>query len=175
MIVSNEMLARINATVYQCFVKVLGEEKAKKHIVQVRFRNDMRRVAGLAYMNKNLIELNFQLFDKYTEAFFNRTIPHEAAHLITRILFPKAKQAHGPEWRHVMNILGVDSSTYHKYDISCAYPEGSLFTYVCACENKKFLFTKIKHNKASKGVAYYTHTACGSRLIHHTTKDQYGV
>lgn len=174
MIASNEMLARINKTVYDCFVKVLGEEEAKKHTVKIQFKGTMRMVAGRAHYHDKKIELNTHLFEKYTNEFFSRTIPHEAAHLITHIKFPKAKQHHGKEWKYVMSILGAESSTCHEYDISCVYPEGSLFKYVCACENKIFNFTKVRHNRAQSGERYI-HTPCGSRMIHFNDKDIYGV
>lgn len=154
--ITPELHARVNSTVQSCIKKILGQSY-ELH-VPVSYRKDMVRVAGRAFMTSKKIELNEQLFLGNVDTFFSRTIPHEAAHLITKILYPKAKQAHGPEWRNVMNRLGVeDVKRCHSYDTSALVKSRvyEKFTYSCACERKLSL-TKIIHNKIQNG----SHRAC---------------
>lgn len=148
--INQETHTRINAVVQSCIKKILGQ--SFEMIVPVTFRTDMKRVAGLAYYKTKKIELNQQLFLENTEEFFTRTIPHEAAHLITHILFPRAKQAHGPEWRNVMNRLNVeDVKRCHSYDVSSVVQRVTeKFSYACMCDRKMSL-SKIMHNKIQKG------------------------
>ena len=78
------------------------------------------RVAGVAFY-AGRIEYNLAYIctlDKLED--FNRTIVHELAHIIQFRIYPKAKQAHGVEFRGIMARLGYDGSTYHKYSVSKA-------------------------------------------------------
>lgn len=48
------------------------------------------------------------------------TIYHELAHIIQGRLFPNAAQAHGPEFRFILDSVGRDNSTYHSMNSSKA-------------------------------------------------------
>ena len=163
--ITQETMNRINAVVQSCIKKILGQSFELQ--VPVTFRTDMKRTAGLAYSRSKKIELNQQLFLANTDEFFSRTIPHEAAHIITYILYPNAKQGHGPEWRNVMNRLNVeDIKRCHSYDVSALVKPrfSERFTYVCACDRKLSL-TKIMHNKIQKG-SHRRCNVCNTRVHH---------
>ena len=149
--ITPELHSRVNATVQSCIKKIMGQ--SYELMVPVTYRKDMKRVAGMAYLRTQRIELNEQLFLGNENEFFSRTIPHEAAHIITKILFPRAKQAHGPEWRHVMHRLQVeDVKRCHSYDTSALVKKRvyEKFTYSCAC-SRPLSLTKIMHNKIQGG------------------------
>ena len=160
--ITKETYDCIDKLVQSCIKKILGQSYELD--VPVTFRRDMKRIAGLAYSRSKRIELNEQLFLENTEQFFSRTIPHEAAHLITHIIYPKAKQSHGPEWRSVMNLLGVeDIKRCHSYDVSSVVQRVTQkFTYVCACDRKLSL-TKIMHNKIRNG-SHRKCVVCNTRV-----------
>lgn len=42
---------------------------------------------------------------------------HEIAHHYVFLYYPKAKQGHGPEFRKIMNILQLNSETYHSMQL----------------------------------------------------------
>jgi len=95
----------------------IEQKKISKPIL--RCTNRGTRTAGLYYRNQELVEIEIsyipdacitagKLIDDVEE-----TIAHEIAHHITRKLYPLAKQAHGPEFRSVMQAIGYDGSTYH--------------------------------------------------------------
>lgn len=53
------------------------------------------------------IKINHELFTpENEEEFVTLTTPHECAHLCIRTLFPKARDAHGTEWRNLLDHLG---------------------------------------------------------------------
>ena len=160
--ITTELHAKVNATIQACFIKLLGRELD----VAVTYRKDMKKTAGLAYTISRKIELNEILFLENVDEFFSRTIPHEAAHIITKILYPHAKQSHGPEWRYIMDRLEVsDIKRCHSYDVSSvAKPRLSeKFTYTCAC--KSFSLSKIMHNKIQKG-SHRVCNSCKTRVVY---------
>lgn len=160
MSISKELDNRVKEKVTECIAKILGAERAAKFHFPVTYHSNMNRVAGLAYMTEMRIELNEPLFLANIEQFFARTIPHEVAHLIQTIVYPKAKQSHGPEWRHIMELLGAESKRSHSYDVSiCTTMER--FRYVCNCTNRSFSVTKILHNKMQKGQKRFCNTCTG--------------
>lgn len=75
-----------------------------------------KRIAGCSYRQSYKVELN-PYFCMVEGTAFLRTIYHELAHIIQYRIFPYAKQAHGPEFRHIMQAIGEDYSTYHNYDV----------------------------------------------------------
>ncbi len=167
--VSQELKDRVNAKIIECTEKILGKERASRFSFPVTYRTDLKRVAGFAYFEELRIELNEQLLLNNIETFFVTTIPHEVAHLLQAILYPAAKQVHGPEWRSIMTYLGSPISRTHSYDTSVC-TAGERFRYVCNCENKTFKVTKILHNKMQKGQKRYCDT-CTGRAVYWPTGD----
>jgi predicted SprT family Zn-dependent metalloprotease len=113
--------------------------------VDLYFRTDMFKVAGLAYRRQVRIDLNAQMFIANEEEFMARTIPHEFAHLVNFILNPKAKQAHGPEFRSILATMGASHKRGHAYDWSVATP-GQSYKYACACAEVRYL-GRIVHKR----------------------------
>ena len=70
--------------------------------------------AGSAWQRAGRIEINIAYICSHDciEQHKN-TIAHELAHIIVHRLYPKAKQAHGIEFRYIMGLMGYDGSTYH--------------------------------------------------------------
>lgn len=88
--------------------------------------------AGLAHRSGH-VEFNEVLMARHPED-FDVTIIHEVAHIVTFKVFPNAKQAHGPEFKRVMRMLGVDNPTRcHSYDVSGLIRRKTVkrFEYVC--------------------------------------------
>lgn len=84
--------------------------------------------AGMYYYGRRFgvvgkIEINSAYFDCESECSVNECkeiIAHELAHHLVINKFPKAKQAHGPEFRWIMNSIGYRGDTYHKFSVSKA-------------------------------------------------------
>lgn len=69
--------------------------------------------AGRYYPHTRMIEINTAYFDGIDCENLDITIAHELAHHITAVLYPKASQWHGVEFRAVMQSIGYRGDTYH--------------------------------------------------------------
>lgn len=71
--------------------------------------------AGQAYPGKNHIRLNGQLLNENIDDFIEQTVGHEWAHLAAANLHGQKIRSHGPEWKRVMQRLGLDPARCHTY------------------------------------------------------------
>jgi hypothetical protein len=78
--------------------------------------SEAKGTAGRAYKRGYKVWFNVAYCMTEGDAFI-RTIRHELAHIIQLLLFPHARQAHGPEFRSILQNVGWDSSTYHTYNV----------------------------------------------------------
>ena len=100
---------------------------------------DLRgKVAGTADCTTNHIRLNDVLLSENGGDFIEKTIPHEAAHLIARAIYGRGIRSHGVEWKGVMRRLGLVPTRCHTYDTTNAtvrnVAKGSVY---CACSEHK--------------------------------------
>jgi SprT protein len=111
-------------------------------------------VAGRAYITKWLVKYNPEIYINNKQAFIDRTVPHELAHLINRTLHGNLVKTHGKEWRSIMRQLGVkDITRCHSYNLDgikgirakAARP----FVYACGCQEWKV--TSLIHRKMLNG------------------------
>ena len=72
-----------------------------------------KRLAGVAYCRNKKIGINPHYYVDQGFEVMKEVLIHELAHVIQFVLYPKAKQAHGPEWKGIMRTLGVEPNTYH--------------------------------------------------------------
>lgn len=129
-------------------------------------RWDLRgRAAGqvrLPLKGAPLIRFNLQLLRNNGDAFIDRTVPHEAAHLVVHRLYGRRARPHGPEWRSVMRLFGADASRCHDYDVSQATVRRlTRFPYRCDCREHQI--TSIRRNRMAAGQVYHCRV-CGGRL-----------
>ena len=75
----------------------------------------LKTTAGYARYIEHRVEFSAELMWEHTEHFVQDTIPHEVAHILTHIIFPNAKQHHGPEWRNMLRWLrnGKEPMRFH--------------------------------------------------------------
>lgn len=88
-------------------------------IPEVEIISKPTRYAGIAYRSGKKVSFNIP-FCMIEGSNFIRTIRHELAHVIQCRLFPNAAQAHGKEFRYILESLGFESKTYHTYDTRVA-------------------------------------------------------
>lgn len=110
--------------------------------------------------NRGVMDLNAELFKRNFDDFLVNTIGHEFAHHICFVHWPNCEMAHGPEWKHVMTLLGLDPVRCHNYDVSeVKTREYNKFQYVCPVCGEHQILTSVRHNKVKKGLNYL-HTPC---------------
>lgn len=120
------------------------------------------KCAGQARYLKHEVSFNLILARDNSEEFEN-TVSHEIAHLLTKVLYPNAKQAHGPEFKRVHRWMGGTGNTYHSYDVSGVAKKRKTTTYVYTCGCTEHTVTSIRHNKMKAG-ALYKCNACKNRI-----------
>ena len=81
-----------------------------------------------------IIQLNPHFFEENKEEMLHQTVPHEVAHLITDKVYGD-KKPHGPEWKSVMRLFGLEPKRCHAYDTSQVILKRKTrcFTYYCRC------------------------------------------
>ena len=114
-------------------------------------------VAGTARYSTNHITISEDFLREYSEHIFETTIPHEICHLYVGVYYPRAKQHHGPEFRRLMNLIGLSGDTYHKLKLSNDKDGRRLKTrYIYTTKNpestmREFKLTKGEHLKVISG------------------------
>lgn len=147
---NTNLVERLETKLLETYLRAQEVYRRNFELPKIEF-GDMGRVAGKAFFQLNKVKFSPTLFAENVETFLARTVPHEAAHLITWTVYPNARQHHGPEWRSVMSKLGVtDIGRCHSYDVSSvANVRPRPFAYKCGCNVYKL--TSNIHNKIVKG------------------------
>lgn len=86
--------------------------KFVKPIVRFGAMSKAKRVGEYHHTNPPEIRLNPVYWEINQDALYGETITHEFAHHIVATIFPKAKQAHGPEFRQVCGHMGLPGDTF---------------------------------------------------------------
>ena len=125
------------------------------------------KAAGLAVCATREIRLNRIMLEKHFEDMILDTIPHELSHFIVHDHYPNYKQAHGKEFRQVMNsVFGIaNASTYHNYMTPETILELSSnhVPYTCSC-GTNFAITNRIHQSILRG-EHRICTKCKSRIV----------
>ena len=125
-------------------------------VPELRF--DLRGLtAGLAYPARNLIRFNLNLLKANPQDFISETVPHEVAHLLSWTINGPEAKPHGPEWKAIMNDMGLNPEVCHTYPATRARARGRIqkvFFYACACAGRRYTFTAIQHKRSAAGVNY---------------------
>ena len=124
------------------------------------------KTAGMVVFRHNgqtLIRYNRTLLIENGDAFIQRTVPHEVAHLMAREIFGPSIKPHGKQWREIMAFFGADNSRCHNFPL----PEKErrrmrYFAYRCGCREHQL--SAIRHHRILAGVSYLCRR-CGSALI----------
>jgi SprT protein len=131
---------------------------------EIRF--DLRgKAAGMAlFQGKHhaVIRYNRGMLIDHGDAFIERTVPHEVAHLVARHLHGASIRPHGKEWREIMGFFGADSKRCHNFPVREEDRRRMrYFDYRCSCQDHSL--SAIRHHRHLAGVAYLCRR-CGSAL-----------
>lgn len=145
-------------------------------IPKIDIRYDLHSVnnAGQANATHNYIRLHPTALIEYGDLYIERTVVHEAAHIIARAMYGDI-QSHGPEWKYTMRaIKALDVSRCHAYDLRMCLrlhsekigrkvpSKSQSFAYKCGC--KTHMLSATIHKKALSGTEYFC-KKCKSDLI----------
>lgn len=114
------------------------------------------RVAGMykVKQTQRVIRYNSYIFAKYFTENLTITVPHEVAHYVVDVLYGlRNTLPHGKEWRDVMAMFNADPSVTCCFDLE-GIPTKQYKRYSYSCSCRIYELTKIRHNRALKGVRY---------------------
>lgn len=102
----------------------------------------------------NKYEFNIKLAVKNPEEYYDIVVPHEMAHHIQSILFPKSlkvKAGHGKEWARIMkSVFQIPADRYHTMDTTDVREAPELegdYHYVKGYSSAKGLFRTLFENR----------------------------
>lgn len=169
---SSEIQAAVLAKVKECLAKAEARYGQTFAIPKIDYYHT-GTCAGRAWQNEWRIELHAGLL-KSTETrdeMINITVPHEVAHLITGRVYPEVNQrgamtvtsrgrlrrgkreSHGPRWKSVMAVFGVDDSRCHDMDTTAFARPKDKYDYRCVkCSTNYTVGPKI-HNQLVRNSA----------------------
>jgi len=131
---------------------------------------DLRgKTAGQAYCHLQYpkIRINRQLMEENGQEFYNRTIPHEVAHIVASQLTDGKCKPHGTWWKSVMRDFGCEATRCHSYDTTNARQRTVPRKHVYACSCQTILFTSIRHKRSQEhGGQYYRCRKCNTDLTY---------
>ncbi|HGG59900.1 MAG TPA: metallopeptidase (SprT family) [Gammaproteobacteria bacterium] len=111
------------------------------------------------------IRYNPWLFARFFTEGIDNTVPHEVAHFIVDCLHPRQRvKPHGPEWRRIMALFGIDNpSATHRADLGgLPIRRQRRFDYRCRCGVVPL--TATRHYRYLRGEAVYHCRRCGQAL-----------
>jgi len=143
--VPHELQTLVDDTLIETYLKAKNIWHRHFVLPRVVYSTILGKKGGTANLQNNVIHLNVAFLVHYREKFME-TVIHEAAHLITDIVYPKAKQHHGPEFKHVDILLGGRGTRCHSYDVCIALPHKRFYTYACRTCQREFSLSQRMHN-----------------------------
>lgn len=124
------------------------------------------RAAGMYKVQRRqrMIRYNPYLMARYFEDGLNVTVPHEVAHYVVEQVHGRKVRPHGPEWKSVMTLFGVENQrATAPFDLA-GIPQRRhrKFDYRCAC--RPHSVGARRHQNIQKGLAQYVCRHCGHIL-----------
>lgn len=143
----------------------LAEQRFSRPFARPSVTLDLRgQKAGVAYLNRNLLRFNAQMYRENHDDFLLQTVPHEVAHLIAHALYGGQIRAHGREWQALMtDLYGLPARRCHDYAV--APRRSTRYLYRCGCP-EGIPFTPQRHALVRRGRRYQCRR-CGD-LLHFT-------
>jgi SprT protein len=168
-VVSEEIQKRVTAKLDECMLKIERATERGFKFPNVTYTK-RGRTAGTAQHSTYTINLNPIILNENTDAFIERTVPHEFAHLVDYILNPETRNrrgrfgrrkkstVHGKTWKNIMMLFGAPITRTHSYDTSSVPRVNRIknkFKYRCGgCDSDLFL-GPVRHKRIQSGRKYW--------------------
>ncbi len=110
------------------------------------------------------IRYNPHLFLRYPQQGLDEVVPHEVAHFVVDGLYPNRRcKPHGPEWREIMGLFGIDHprATHTTPLDNVPVRRQQRFSYQCDCGTVELSATR--HHRVLRGARYICRR-CGQTL-----------
>jgi predicted SprT family Zn-dependent metalloprotease len=157
----SEIITAVKETIALANSKYAERYGKRIEMPKVEFSNKMTRAAGKARNSKHRCGYNTIVFSRPIielndlNAFINRTIVHEVAHIVQFEL--GFNSGHNSSFYAIMTHLGVPNATRcHSYTV----PTTQKYTVVCDRCNAEIQIGTIRYNKIRSKSVRYRHN-CG--------------
>lgn len=159
---------RLLACIEQCYLE--AEKRFERRFERPAVTLDLRgQRAGVAYLNRNLLRFNGQMYHDHQQEFLDQTVPHEVAHLIAHVVYGPRIRPHGREWQALMtDLYGLPATRCHNFPVQSGRRKTNYY-YQCSCPGP-VPFTAQRHAWVTRGRQYQC-LKCGD-LLHFTGKRQ---
>lgn len=115
-------------------------------------------IAGQARYYGNEILINEFYMIEHEASVLHDTVAHEVCHLYQHKYIGHAKQAHGPEFRGLMNLLGLAGKTHHNMKLvngpTKRHRTVTRYIYTDAARVIECGLTPKQHERALKGASF---------------------
>ncbi len=110
-----------------------------------------------------ILRFNLSIAGRHPQAFIERTVAHEVAHLLTTACHGRTAP-HGPAWRQTMAFLGIaDPDRCHDYTVDEAEVRRQRrWRYDCDCSRHQLSTTR--HKRVTTGMTRYVCRRCNTAL-----------
>lgn len=150
-----------------------ANQKYNANIPKLNVTFDIRgkKVAGMAYYRSNKVSFNMFYINNMPAEEFDSTVIHEVAHIVTRTVFPNARQSHGPEFKSVDLALGGRGTRCHNYNsiitqtIGTSERKTKTHTRMkvdCVCSS--YVLGPNQSSKLRRNPGYYRCSKCKTNL-----------
>lgn len=117
-LMARDYIDTMAAKLWRSIVSIYGDSAG--NCPPIEYELKASGIAGKAYYSGKIVFNIAYIMALDRPELFDETIAHELAHIVQYRLYPKAKQAHGVEFRDIMLWLGYSGNTYHDYNSSKA-------------------------------------------------------
>lgn len=146
----------------------LAEQRFARAFERPQVKLDLRgQKAGIAYLHRNLLRFNAQLYRENHDDFLRQTVPHEVAHLVAHALYGDRIRPHGREWQALMTGV-FDLPAHRCHDYQVPQRRATRYLYRCGCP-EGIPFSAQRHALVRRG-RRYSCRRCGDML--HFTGEQ---
>jgi len=112
------------------------------------------------------IRYNPWIFAKYFYENLTGTVPHEVAHYIVHVLYPRKRtRPHGVEWQAVMSAFDADPGVTFDLDLS-GVPQRRQRSHPYNCGCQEHAVSTTRHNRIQKRRAVYLCRQCNGPLLY---------
>lgn len=116
---------------------------------------------------KCVLSFNLSMMKQDPEKYLKVVVGHEVAHMVAEILYGGYGKAvnHGPAWKHVMRVFGLEPSITHDFDVSessgVVVRKVTKYEVKCAC--RSLMITSHRRTKMLNGKNYVC-SLCKTRI-----------
>lgn len=129
--------------------------------------NRLTRAKGMAY--RRSMKFSAKLFPLFPEDEQIDTVVHEACHIICNLMYKK-RMGHGPEWKKLMVICGLEPERCYSFssdaqrDAALSLRSAPKYFFKCGCKIHTMKRKTENVKRVMRGESVWTCRACGESL-----------